>query len=284
MNVREPAMPVIAVRVGEGRCGSTLLMQLLATSPEIVFDTRYPAEYRFLSYVARMAAQMTEPFDERRHLGVTPFFFGPGPAWGPVPFESDVVDVRTLRPALLRSMWEAWTGQALAGRPGARYYAEKLAIPIDPIVEAGIDLRLIDLVRDPRDILASIRTFTARGIDGFQRRSGQSEDEYADGFVERLARQLATMDAAPPGVDRIVLRYEDLVGDLHSSAERIGRWLGVRLDAGPVLGQQEQYRHHMTTASTVESVGRWRRDLDPAEAARIARAIGPILRPFGYDL
>jgi hypothetical protein len=277
-------MPVIAVRVGEGRSGTTLLMQLLATAPEIVFDTRYPAEYRFLSYVARMAAQMTEPFDERRHLGVTPFFFGPAPAWGPVPFGSDVVDVGRLRVPFLRSMWEAWTGQALAGRPEARYYAEKIAIPIEPIVEAGIDLRVIDLVRDPRDILASIRAFTARGIDGFERRSDQTEDEYADGFIDRLVRRLSTMDATPDGVDRIVLRYEDLVGDLRSAADRIGRWLGVGLDADAVLGQREAYRHHMTTASTDASIGRWRRDLHPAEAARIAGALGPAMEPFGYDL
>jgi hypothetical protein len=201
-----------------------------------------------------------------------------------VPFASDVVDVSRLGPPLLRSMWEAWTGQALAGRPDARYYAEKIAIPIDPIVAAGIGLRVIDLVRDPRDILASIRAFTARGIDGFQRRSGQTEDEYAGGFVDRLERQLSTMSDTPAGVDRIILRYEDLVGDLRSAADRIGRWLGVRLDAAAVLRQREHYRHHMTTASTDESIGRWRRDLDPAEAERIAAALGPTLRPFGYDL
>jgi hypothetical protein len=259
-------------------------MQLLATSPEIVFDRRYPAEYRFLSYFARMAAQMTEPFDEQRHVGVTPFFFGPGEAWGPVPFESDVVDVGRLRVPLLRSMWTAWTGEALACQPGARYYAEKIAVPIDRFVEAGIDLRVIDLVRDPRDVLASIRDFTSSGVDGFQRRSDQTEDEYVVGFIARVRQHLLSMQQAPDEVGRIVLRYEDLVQDLHGAADRIGNWLDVELDADAVLDQREDYRHHMTTASTDESTGRWERDLTPAEAERIASALGPGLRAFGYDL
>jgi hypothetical protein len=284
MSVRAKALPVIAVRPGEGRSGSTLLMQLLATSPEIVFDTRYPAEYRFLSYFARMAAQMTEPFDERRHIGVTPFFFGPGPGWGPVPFETEVVDVGRLGVPLLGSMWEAWTKEALAARPDARYYAEKIAVPIDAFVEAGIDLRVIDLVRDPRDVLASIRDFTSSGMDGFQRRSDQTEDEYADGFIARVRHHLVSMQQIPDGMARIVLRYEDLVRDLRGTADRIGSWLGVELDADAVLGQREAYRHHMTTASTEESIGRWKRDLAPPEAERIASALRPILKPLGYDI
>ena len=47
-------------------------MQLLGTDSRVVFDRKYPAEYRFLSYFARIAGSMTEPFDSDRHVGVTP--------------------------------------------------------------------------------------------------------------------------------------------------------------------------------------------------------------------
>ncbi|MCU1395491.1 MAG: hypothetical protein JWM34_3919 [Ilumatobacteraceae bacterium] len=67
------------------------MMQLLATAPEIVFDRRYPAEYRFFSYLARMSEAMTEPFDDQQHPGVTEFFFGPERQLSPIPFRSDVV-------------------------------------------------------------------------------------------------------------------------------------------------------------------------------------------------
>ena len=42
--------------MAENRSGSTMLIRLLATSDEVVFDRRYPAEYQFVSYFARMAS------------------------------------------------------------------------------------------------------------------------------------------------------------------------------------------------------------------------------------
>lgn len=66
-------IPVVGVRLVEGRSGSTLMMQLLASNSRVVFDNRYPAEYRFLSYFTRVVEMMTEPFDETVDVGVTPF-------------------------------------------------------------------------------------------------------------------------------------------------------------------------------------------------------------------
>ena len=196
----EVGLPLVCVRVAEGRCGSTLLMQLLATSPAIVFDDRYPAEYRFASYFARVAEMMTEPFDEARHPGATPFFFRDSPVWGPVPFGSDVVDVAALRPAMLRSMWTAWSDAASAERPHARYYAEKIAVPLEVLTGAGLACRVIDLVRDPRDMLASIRSFSERTAGGFGRRPGQAEHEYVVEFIDRIGSTLSQMATAPSGL------------------------------------------------------------------------------------
>lgn len=64
-------LPIVGIRPLSGRTGTTLLMSLLGTSPSIAFDRRYPAEYRIGSYLAQMALQMTEPFDERTHVGGT---------------------------------------------------------------------------------------------------------------------------------------------------------------------------------------------------------------------
>jgi hypothetical protein len=50
---------LVGVRPMEGRTGTTLLMQLLATSPAVVFDDRYPSEYRFASYLVRAAEALT---------------------------------------------------------------------------------------------------------------------------------------------------------------------------------------------------------------------------------
>jgi hypothetical protein len=279
----ERELSIIGVRLPEGRVGSTLLMQLLATSPEVVFDTRYPAEYRFASYFARMAQAMTEPFDPEKHLGVTPFFFGPTPGWGPVPFASDVVDVAALGPPLVRSMWRTWSAAAIQRRPGARFYAEKLAVPVDALLDAGLDVRVIDLVRDPRDMLASIRSFVSRGIDGFGRRPDQDDDAWLADLVVRLRENLDRAASTPASVDRITFRYEDLAGDLHAAADRLGAWLGVSFDADAVIAQRTDYEHHMTSATVDDSIGRWRRDLPPVEAALLTSELHDHLRALGYD-
>ena len=274
---------MIALRLLEGRTGSTLVMQLLGTSPDITFDRRYPAEYRFLSYFVRLAEQMTEPFDEARHPGVTPFFFGEQATWGPIPFRSDVVDIAELRGPLLRSMWATWSEEVRRAQSDVRFYAEKLAVPIEPIVRAGIDLRVIDLIRDPRDVLASIRAFTSAGNDGFERDRHSSETAYVDAFIASLTSQLEWMRDTPAGVNRITIRYEDLVADLPRTADRIAEWLGLPFAVDAVVRQRESYRHHMTAPSVEESVGRYTRDLLPGEAVRIGDALAPLLDPYGYE-
>jgi hypothetical protein len=52
-----------------------------------------------------------------------------------------------------RHIWSAWSEGARSGQPALRWYAEKLAVDIRQIDEASIPLRVIDLVRDPRDVL-----------------------------------------------------------------------------------------------------------------------------------
>ena len=276
-------LPIVGVRVAEGRCGTTLLMQLLATSPAIVFDERYPAEYRFASYFARMSEMMTEPFDEGRHPGVTSFFFDEPAQWGPIPFRSDIIDVHSLAPDLLRSLWRGWSERVSVERPQARYYAEKLAVPVDAFVRAGLDCRVIDVVRDPRDMLASIRAFTAHGIDGFGRRAGQTEDEYTEEFILRVGASFEHMAAEPTGRDRTLVRYEDMAADLPAVARSLGGWLGVELDADVVLSRRADYQHHITTTSPEASIGRWRNDLPPSEADRVTRELQQVLTAFGYE-
>ena len=278
-------MPVIAVRLAEGRSGSTLLMQLLATSPQIVFDDRYPSEYRFLSYFARMASMMTEPFDAERHVGVTPFFFNADQSWGPVPFRSDVVDPPNLAVPLLRQMWMAWSEEARQRHPSMDHYAEKVAVDIRSIIEASIPLRVIDLVRDPRDVLASIRSFTAAGVDGFGRSPDIDESKYIDQFIATFGEGLRRMlEPLPSAVDRIVVRYEDLIADLHSESRRIAEWLGVELDPATVERSSANYAHHITAPSPSASVGRWHSDLTSEEAEAVAAGLRELAAAFGYQL
>ena len=248
-------LSIVGVRPLSGRTGTTLLMNLLGTSPAVAFDRRHPAEFRVASYVARMAERMTVPFAGGEHPGVTAFFFGPQPAWGPLPFTSEALDVDRWRPALLRAMWASASEALLAVRPHAQWYAEKLAVDETPLRDAGIEVLAIDLVRDPRDVLASRRAFTAGGTEDWARDARTVATE--------LTVRLDELDARPPDLR---LRYEDLVGDLHGTAQQLAARLNVALDPREVGRPTE----HVTTPSAAESVGRWRNELSSAEAGELA--------------
>jgi hypothetical protein len=144
-------------------------------------------------------------------------------------------------------------------------------------------VRVIDLVRDPRDMLASIRSFnTRRGTYGFGRRAEQSEDDFVEEYIDRLRAVYEQMLTTPATLDRALVRYEDLATDPFAVADRLGRWLDVELDAATVVDHRNDYLHHITTDSAVASIGRWHRDLAASEADLLTRSLHEPLAAFGY--
>jgi hypothetical protein len=251
-------LPVVGLRAIEGRVGSTLLMQLLASSPEVVLDRRYPyGEYRYFSYCVRAASFMLRPPVVGLDPGVTELFFGVDGRFGPLPFEPDSLDRHDAEPAVAAALWSTFSGGFLRRHPSARCYAEKLAVPVQAAITAGIPLKVIDCVRDPRDIFVSIREFVAAtGFDGFGRRPGDTEDDYLTRFIGTVADRLDEMATTPPGLDRITLRYEDFARDVEGCADRLQGWLGIALDPA-ALGRagDGMERHRTSRASTLRSTG-----------------------------
>jgi hypothetical protein len=276
------ALPVVALRLLDGRVGSTLLMQLLATSDEVVLERGYPeGERRYLSYCLRVAGWVATPWDPQVHPGVTELLFGRPDRGGPIPFTPTLVDVRTLGRSMLKALWESVSDELRRSTPCARYYAEKLVGDDQLLMEADIPLRIVDLVRDPRDVWCSVRAFTGGGA-GFGRRDRELDEEFLESMAARHLGRLRAMATTPRGLDRVLVRYEDLVEDLPRIASNLGSWLGVRLDAERVVAARESYRHHMTSDTAAESVGRWRRELRADWADRLWEVLGPELEPLGY--
>ena len=194
---------------------------------------------------------------------MTDFFFGEASTLGPLPFTSDALEVGAWRPGLLRSMWSSASEAMLTVRPGARWYAEKLAVDETVLIDAGITVLRVDLVRDPRDLLASRRAFLAGGTEGWARD--------AEVVCAELMSRIDELDHYPPEVR---LRYEDLAGDLAGTAERLAADLGVELRPEAV----PRVEHHVTTTSVEASIGRWHRDLTSGEV----EALAPIVKRLGY--
>jgi hypothetical protein len=268
------------LRLLNGRVGSTLVMQLLATSPAILFDRVYPyGEYRYLSYCLRVAAVIAQPHDPETDR-VTPFFFGPA-KMGPIPWEPTSLSRPDLEPSSAAGLWGGFSAALRRDHPDGRWYAEKLVGSVESVVAAGIPCWVIDIVRDPRDVLASIRSFTARGIDGFDRDRGLSEEAYVDHFIEESRRQFEVLAGVCP-CERLQLRYEDFAVDLHDLATTLGDWLGEPLDAEQVLRDRPAFADHVTTSSAAASIGRWREDLSSHHAERVWNALAEHLEAWGY--
>jgi len=276
-------MPVIGLRLLEGRVGSTLLMELLASSSEVVCDRRYPiGEYRYLSYCVRLATWMGTPFDPERDIGVTEMLFGPPDRGGPLPWHATSLSVDALGTRALRALWGACSVGFRERAPQARWYAEKLACPVEPVREAGVPLQVVDVVRDPRDVVASMIAFDERsGPWGFGRTPGESEDHWIATLIETFADRIDLI-LSPAVVPTIMVRYEDFATDLATTAERLGSSLGLDLDPDAVGRTPPE--NHGTAASVEESIGRWRRDLPANIANTLTSRLGPRLEALGYTL
>jgi len=285
---RQGMRPVL-VRMLEGRVGSTLVMQLLATSDAVALDRVYPFEHSYLTYLTRLVGQI----DAARSQGadLTALLYGGGAGVGPLPFDAGIVDPAELARRALGAVWTAFAdavqlrSELNAAAPPA-LYAEKFWGDVGPLVAAGLRPIVVDLVRDPRDVVASIRAFNVKtGRAGFGRAAVEDDDQHLRRLVVGMALRLGEFAAAPVAADaHIRVRYEDLVTDLEAEAARLGALLGTGFDAGAVLAAAPSLAGHMTSSTVPGSIGRWTRDLPVQDVALIERRLGRQMTELGYSL
>jgi hypothetical protein len=280
-----------------GRDGSTVLMALLATSPEIVIDEKYPYERRYFNYLWRWS----------RLLSRTDW---PGALWskddvvtiaqeqaaallGPPPWlPRDLLEpARGGAPISRRCFELAWrelsarASERVRGGPGGpakpRYYAEKHGNTWMVDLRELPPLRLIVLLRDPRDTEASIRAFREREpATSFGIQNAWTGADRLPGDLERHRQRLRWIAGLLEGGQVPVIRYEDLSADIAGVADRLGRHLEVELRP-EALGSDDLAARH--GSSSADGSGRWQRDLDPEIAERFNRELGPELEAVGFS-
>jgi hypothetical protein len=281
------ALTPLLVQPMEGRTGSTLLMNLLATSPEIVFDRIYPFENRYLTYLSRLVTPSGERFDPATGWNIGELLEGPADRTGPIPFVPLSLDIGDFRRRLTRRSWEAFSEavEAFSGR-SATYYAEKTwGNNGDLLSDAGIAFKVINLVRDPRDVVVSIRAFDAkRNTFGFGRVPGMTDEDFLSHLVDVMATSLNLMDSWDRRFECLLVRYEDLVCDLGPTAQRIGAFLGLDLDVSRPAVLEGHLEQHATSSSPAASIGRFRDELSAADTKVIEGALGAEMARLGYEL
>lgn len=275
----------VLIRMLDGRVGSTLVMQLLGTSPEVFFDRAYPFEHSYLTYFLRLAGVIGVEGDQERSSTelMQAFVYGNPAIVSGLPFHTRELDRAALKRATLTGVWQAFSDVAReATTPSPRLYAEKFWGDLTPVIEAGLEPIVIDLVRDPRDILCSIRAFRDKlGRDVFERSPSEGARQQLARSVAGMRFRLASFAEQLP-VPQILLRYEDLVGDLPLQAARLGDLLEVELDPGAAAQLTAEAARHMTSSTVKSSVGRWREDLSAADIQFIESQLGDRMVELGY--
>jgi hypothetical protein len=165
-----------------------------------------------------------------------------------------------------------------------RYYAEKhlntWKVPLAQVPP----VKVIALLRDPRDSWVSINAFNeARGSGALGRDRAGSREEHLENVIRRQRERLRWIAELEEKGETPIIRYEDLALDLRGTAQRIGDWLGVEIDPNAGVGGESFHVEHMTSANAEQSVGRWRSEMEPEVVERFSRELGSELRALGFE-
>ncbi len=286
------------------RDGSTLMMRLLGSSPQIAVEMSFPYERKYFAYLWRWAQLLDrEDWPEQqwgpKGLGSltqvrSAAMLGP-PPWLPRPLISSGPEEPSMAQSCFELAWREFSRRAArerrsdlgasAGDAGpVRYFAEKhlntWKVPLGQLPP----VKVIVLLRDPRDSWVSINAVNEiRGGGTLGRDRAGSREEHLEQVIRRQRERLRWIAELQEQDQIPVVRYEDLVLDLPGTAERLGSWLGVPLDAQGTARDKSFRSKHMTAATPEQSIGRWRDEMAPVVAERFSRELGPELRALGLE-
>jgi hypothetical protein len=289
-----------------GRMGTTVLMQMLSAHPGVVVYDRPPYEARAGKYWLHVLKTLAAPTDASKRVGApmefhleqlaaggNPFYSASFAAWPEVEAWSGSAYVTDLAAFCQRSIdgWYLATASAQGEGEGTLvFFSEKHFPDAYPRLmrELYPTTRELFVVRDFRDMIASMRAYNARkGFGDFGRERAQTDAAW---LVELRRAVVALRDAwRERGDPSSLVRYEDLVRapeatlpplltsiGLDSAPETVSRLIAAATSDVPEL------RGHGTSGSPSASIGRWQHDLPPELRAAVEETFGDLLQEFGY--
>lgn len=184
--------------------------------------------------------------------------------------------------------------ELVAARRGKGRWAEKTPLNVRHVAwifRHFPNARFIHVLRDGRDVVCSLRSHPVRRfVDGAWTSVPQNRT------VAACIRQWLTLtgEGMPWRADPryLEVRYEDLVNDPEATMRRVmafvgeqfdEAWLAARLAAQSAGSGAAPAKPNAAGTISTGSIGRWRRDLSPAEIALIRERATPRLIALGYE-
>jgi sulfotransferase family protein len=298
-----------------GRSGSTWLMQMLASHPEIVIFRRFPYESAPAKYWLHMLRVASEPVNlshsaEPKTAHTNLWWIGNNPYHDDRVYEQQTLaqwfgrdHIEHLAAFCQRTIDDWYMALARSQvQPQGIYFAEKHVWPnYLPVLTRELypHAKELFLVRDFRDMALSILDFDARrGFAGFDRPEDASDEEYIRGAVSRMVRDL-TASWTRRAEHAHLVRYEDLVSRPVEVLRGIADYLGVDSSAETVENalakgselvlnlpgsgyELSEIQAHRTVEDPKATIGRWR-DRDESFRTLTQETFGEALRTFGYE-
>jgi hypothetical protein len=209
--------------------------------------------------------------------------------------------LRSIRAFILTEASVRFAGLARDGHLVIKEPNGSVGAPL--LMEALPESRMIFLIRDPRDVVASRLDSVRKGSWLYKRRVEHGGGRTAmfemqeNTLVEKTAnaylqsvRNVKEAYEAHRG-PKVFVKYEDLRTDTLGTMKRIYSTLGISIDGGAL---ERTVQEHAWEAIPEEqkgegkfhrkaSPGGWREDLTPEQAATVERIAAPLLEAFYPD-
>jgi hypothetical protein len=295
-----------------GRSGSTLLLRLLGSHPQIVAYNPFTAEARVASYWKDVLLALAEPASYFRQISPVAAtkgkwwlgFDAPGiPAgrddWAEGWLEINGIEaLATYCHSRIDTFYRALSVHS--EHPDALYFAEKCepdaGNPLPSLLaEIYESPRDVVLVRDFRDMICSMRAYAAKvrstGSDGVEAPFGLTEDASEEAFIRSFKKpiEMFLRHWQRRSDHTILVRYEDLVLEPTTTIKSLldslvlnGNSESVRTMQASLSEETGSSKFHQTSSNPKASIGRWRSDLAPPLLKACEEIFREALEEFGY--